>query len=125
LTNLFINENNRVRQQESEGTTSFLEQQLEEARGSLAAQEAKVRAFESQHQGALPTQQASNLQILGGLQSQLQSEQDALNTARQQRAYLQAMLEQERAAQGRTSTGSGTSVGTDSSDLGAIDQQLD
>src|SRR5208283_2319203 len=78
LTGLFISENLKVRQQESEGTTSFLEKQLEDARETLSEQEAKVRQFESQHEGALPTQGASNLQILSGLQSQLQSEQDAL-----------------------------------------------
>ena len=96
LTDLFINENNKVRQQESEGTTSFLEQQLEDARQSLAEQEAKVRQFEGQHEGDLPTQQASNLQILSGLQAELQSEEDNLNTAKQQRVYLQALLSQQR-----------------------------
>ena len=45
LTNLFINENLEVRQQQSEDTTKFLESQLETARQSLAAQDAKVRAF--------------------------------------------------------------------------------
>lgn len=122
LTNLFISENLKVRQQESEGTTNFIEQQLQDARTSLSEQEAKVRQFEAQHEGALPTQQASNLQILAGLQAQLQSEQDALNTAKQQRAYLQAMIEQERSAQpraGSAQTGAGASA-----DLMTIDQQL-
>jgi succinoglycan biosynthesis transport protein ExoP len=122
LTNLFISENLKVRQQESEGTTNFIEQQLQDARTSLSEQEAKVRQFEAQHEGALPTQQASNLQILAGLQAQLQSEQDALNTAKQQRAYLQAMIEQERSAQpraGSAQTGAGASA-----DLTTIDQQL-
>ena len=72
LTNLFINENNKVREKESQGTTSFLEQQLDQARASLSEQEAKVRQFEGQHEGALPTQQASNLAILASEQSQLQ-----------------------------------------------------
>jgi len=121
LTELFINENSKVRQQESEATTSFLEQQLEEARASLAEQEAKVRQFESEHQGALPEQQASNLAILGGLQQQLQNEQDALNTAKQQKVYLQALLEQQRAAEYRIRP-----VGTAASgqDLATIDDQL-
>ncbi len=98
LTDLFINENLRVRQQESQGTTNFIEQQLEQARASLAEQESKVRAFQSAHLGDLPEQQASNMQILSGLQSQLQNEQDSLNTARQQRAYLQALMEQNKPA---------------------------
>jgi succinoglycan biosynthesis transport protein ExoP len=38
LTNLFINENSRVREQESEDTTKFIEDQLEVARVQLSAQ---------------------------------------------------------------------------------------
>ena len=125
LTDLFINENNKVRQQESEGTTSFLEQQLEDARQSLAEQEAKVRQFESQHEGDLPTQQASNLQILAGLQSQLQNEEDALNTAKQQRVYLQAMLAQQRDTLSKARpTGGGTASSTPTN-LEAVEDQLE
>ncbi|MGA2570378.1 MAG: XrtA system polysaccharide chain length determinant [Terracidiphilus sp.] len=126
LTNLFINENLKVRQQESEGTTSFIEKQLEEARENLSEQEAKVREFEGRHQGALPTQEASNLQILAGLQSQLQNEQDGLNTARQQRVYLQAMLSEERAAQTKSRPVSGGQAGqAGATDLATVDQQLE
>jgi polysaccharide chain length determinant protein (PEP-CTERM system associated) len=96
LTDLFIHENQRVIQQESEGTTKFMESQLEDARAHLSEQEARVHAFQSVHEGSLPDQQASNLQILSGLQSQLQNEQDALNTAKQQKVYVQAMIEQNR-----------------------------
>jgi polysaccharide biosynthesis transport protein len=100
LTDLFIRENLRVRQEESEGTTKFISSQLEDARQRLAEQEARVRAFEAEHEGALPSQQNSNLAILGGLQSQLQNEQDTLNTARQQHAYLEALLDQYRTSHG-------------------------
>ncbi|MGA9426007.1 MAG: hypothetical protein WBV33_13085 [Terracidiphilus sp.] len=98
LTKLFINDNLETRQQESQDNTTFLQNQLNSAQTSLAAQEAKVREFEAEHEGDLPSQQASNLQILSGLQSQLQSEQDALNTARQQRVYYEALIEQYREA---------------------------
>lgn len=126
LTNLFITENLRVREAESEGTTSFIEQQLQDAQVSLSAQEEQVRRFEAQHMGDLPSQQASNLQILAGLQAQLQSEQDALNTAKQQRVYLQAMIEQERAAQPRERVAVGASTSAEPpTDVATIDQQLD
>ena len=105
LTDLFITENLKVRQAQSEGTTKFIEDQLEEARTALSQQEAKVRAFEAQHEGVLPSQQASNLQILSGLQAQLQNEQDALNTAKQQRVYLQALIEQNKTLHGTTRSG--------------------
>jgi polysaccharide chain length determinant protein (PEP-CTERM system associated) len=120
LTNLFISENLELRQQQSEDTTKFLEQQLETARQNLAAQEEKVRAFKDQHLGELPTQLTSNVQILSGLQSQLQNEQDGLNADRQQNAYLQSMLEQSRVLQRTTKKGDGTPVG-----IPALDQQLD
>jgi succinoglycan biosynthesis transport protein ExoP len=126
LSNLFISENSRVRQELSQGTTDFMEQQLEDARQSLAAQEAKVQEFEGQHEGALPDQQASNLQIMDGLEAQLQNEQDALNTAKQQRTYLEAMLAQERA--GRSSghlTGADGRGISSPADLATIDDQLD
>src|SRR5436305_8016190 len=56
LTNLFINENLEVRQQQSEGTTNFLGDQLEVARKNLTEQEKQVREFKLQHVGELPDQ---------------------------------------------------------------------
>jgi len=119
LTNLFINENLEVRQQQSEDTTQFLETQLEAARKTLSDQEDKVRQFKAQHVGEMPGQLASNLQILQGLQSQLQNEEDALNAARQQHVYLQTLADQYRTMQATPKGSDGTTVG-----LPALDQEL-
>ncbi len=119
LTNLFISENLKVRQQQSEDTTKFIGSQLENARASLAEQEAKVREFKGQHEGELPSQETSNLQILSGLQAQLQNEQDTLNTAKQQRVYLQTLIEQNRTLHTTIRAADGTPTG-----LAAIDQEL-
>ena len=100
LTNLFINENLEVRQQESEGNTKFLENQLETSRKALEAQEAQIRQFKAQYVGQLPSQTSSNLQILAGLQSQLQAQSEALNTTKQQHVYLETLLSQYRAMRG-------------------------
>ena len=99
LTNLFISENLEVRQQQSEDTTKFLESQLETARQILSDQEEKIREFKGQHVGELPAQVGSNLQILAGLQAQLQNEEDSLNTAKQQRVYLETLVNQYRSLQ--------------------------
>jgi len=120
ITNLFINENLEVRQQQAEDTTKFLEGQLETARQTLAAQDEKISEFKAQHVGELPAQLATNLQILAGLQSQLQGEEDALNSARQQHAYLQSLVDQYRALQGSSKTSDGAPLG-----LAAIDQELE
>jgi polysaccharide biosynthesis transport protein len=120
LTNLFISENLEMRQRQSEDTTKFLESQLEAARNVLAVQEAKIRQFKDQHPGELPTQLQSNLAILTGVQSQLQNEEDALNTAKHQEAYLQSLLSQYRSLKRSAKTGEGAPMA-----LPALDQELD
>ncbi len=120
LTNLFINENLEVRQQQSEGTTKFLSDQLESARQSLAVQEGKIREFKGQHVSELPSQLGSNLQILSGMQAQLQAEDNALNTAKQNQVYLETLLREYRNLRGSSKGSEGAPT-----DLAAIDQELD
>jgi len=120
LANTVITQNLAARQKESQGTTDFLDQQLQIASQNLAEQDAKVKAYEAAHEGALPSQQAENLQILSGLQQQLQSEQDGLNTAIQQRAYYQTLVEQYRAFSGTEKAVAGNGV-----DVSTLDQTLE
>jgi polysaccharide chain length determinant protein (PEP-CTERM system associated) len=97
LTSLFIEENLRNRQQQSEDTTAFLQNQLEDARKDLAQQEQRLREFKTKYLGQLPEQLQSNVQILAGLQGQLQAATEALDHARQQKLYLESLLQQNRA----------------------------
>lgn len=120
LAGQFINENLKVRQQLSENTTDFIKQQLAIKAKDLGEQERKVREFQAAHQGELPSQQASNLQILGGMQQQFQNEQDALNTAKQQRAYLQSEIDQYRSLHAGARGPDGVPTG-----LELLDQQIE
>jgi polysaccharide biosynthesis transport protein len=125
LTTQFINENLEVRQAESQDATKFLQGQMETARQTLAEQEAKVRGFETMHQGELPDQEATNLNILNGLQSQLQGEEDSLRAATQQRSYFQSLVEQYRAAAPvRTADGAPTGLATMDMQLQTLRTQL-
>jgi succinoglycan biosynthesis transport protein ExoP len=106
LTSPFVNENVEAQQQLSEDTTSFLESQLADARTKMEEQEAKVAAFKAKHLGELPSQLEMNVQqILGGIQAQLQNSHQALESARQQKVYLESQLRQYQSAQ--ASPGSG------------------
>jgi polysaccharide biosynthesis transport protein len=120
LTNLFINENLEVRQEESEGNTKFLEDQLATSRKALEAQEEQIRQFKAQYVGQLPSQTSSNLQILAGLQGQLQAQSEALNTTKQQHVYLETLLSQYRAMRAQTKAPDGSLVG-----VAELDDQLD
>lgn len=94
LTSLFIEENLKSQQQQSENTTAFLGQQLEAARSQLQEQEAKMTAFKAKHLGDLPSQLETNVQILSGLQNQLDDNQRALDGAKQHRLYLDSLFQQ-------------------------------
>ena len=93
LATLFIDENVRASQQQSESTTNFLDSQLTAAAAVLAAQEKKMREYEAAHMGELPDQLQSNLQILSGAQAQLQAAIDARDKALQQQAYLTSLAD--------------------------------
>jgi len=108
LTSLFIEENMKSQQQLSESTTAFLGNQLADARAKLEEQEAKVRAFKAQHLGELPSQLESNVQILSGLQAQLQGTQRAIDAAKQQKVYLESLLQQYETVQAGLSSGEAT-----------------
>jgi len=105
LTSLFIDENLRSQQQQSENTTAFLESQLASARSQLEEQEAKVRAFKAKHFGDLPSQLETNVQILTGLQTQLDNNQRALDGAKQQKLYLESLLQQYQTLKGGLGSG--------------------
>jgi polysaccharide chain length determinant protein (PEP-CTERM system associated) len=120
LADLFIRENLEARQQQSENTTKFLEDQLEEARKSLEEQDARVRAFKDKHLGELPNQLQANLSIMNSLQAQLQAEQDGLNRAQQQQTYMESLLNQYRSIE-KTGKGSDATSGG----LPAIEKQLE
>lgn len=94
LTSLFINEDLQSQQQLDITTTAFLQSQLDAAQADLGAKEQRLRDFKMANLGELPEQQAGNLEILGGLQSQLQNTNAALARANEQHAYLESLLAQ-------------------------------
>jgi succinoglycan biosynthesis transport protein ExoP len=121
LTTIFIEENVKAQRRLSEDTTNFQENELAKARANMAAQAAKVAAFEARHLGDLPSQVATNVQILSGIQSQLQNTQQALDAARQQKLYLESLLQQYQSVQARKHNSEGPSAATR---VQALDKQL-
>ncbi|MDH4180355.1 MAG: hypothetical protein OEV33_07570, partial [Armatimonadota bacterium] len=97
LTSLYIDENLRSRTEQSQGTTAFLQHQLEQARKDLARQEKNLSEYKLLYLGELPEQQQGNLQILSSLEAQLNAATAALGRAEQQKIYLEAMRAQHHA----------------------------
>jgi polysaccharide chain length determinant protein (PEP-CTERM system associated) len=88
LASLFIEENLNVREQSAEGTTEFLEMELERIRNELESREEAIRNFKHEHMGELPRQLDANLRVLNQLQIKLQSNSEALKAAQDRRVLL-------------------------------------
>lgn len=93
LASFFIDESLRDREVLAEGTNRFLESQLEDARRKLAANEERLADYRRQHDGQLPTQVESNLQMLHNVQMQLQALLDAGNRDRDRKYIVERLLD--------------------------------
>jgi polysaccharide chain length determinant protein (PEP-CTERM system associated) len=116
LASLFVNESLQDREALANATTDFLQSQLDEARRRLVDAEGKVAEFQRRYAGALPSEQASNLQLLHNLELQLQTLSDSANRDRDRRLFLErtiADLENDAAA------GTAPAGGTPSGDVTA------
>lgn len=105
VTSMFIEENLRLRQANSENTTQFLVTQLAEAKANLDEQDAKLAVFKSHYLGSLPDQERMNLDLLGNQSSQLEAANQALARAQQDKFLAESMLTQQIAAWQATQTG--------------------
>ena len=92
LASLYIDESLRDREVLAEGTSQFLESQVEEARRQLVDNEKKLREYGRQHDGQLPSQLQANLQGLHNSEMQLQSLEQSLNRDRDRHLVLERML---------------------------------
>jgi polysaccharide biosynthesis transport protein len=92
LTSLFIRANLKTREDQAANTTNFLQERLAAAKKKLTEQEEHLRDFKTQYLGELPEQQQGNLAILNGAQLQLQNITAGMDRAKQQRVYLESLL---------------------------------
>ena len=97
ITSMFLEQNARERKQQANETTHFLSKQLEEAKKNLADQDAKFAEFKRKYLGSLPEEEQSNLNILTGMNVQLEANTQALSRAHQDKAFNESLLAQQEA----------------------------
>jgi polysaccharide chain length determinant protein (PEP-CTERM system associated) len=95
ITSLFLTESVKSREQSAEGTTAFIQEQLDDAKNNLDAQDAKLAAFQRENIGALPEDQEANMNMLTTLNSQLDASTQEITQLEQQRSYREALLAQQ------------------------------
>lgn len=94
ITSLFLTANQKDREQTAQGTTAFLEQQLNDAKNNLDAQDSKLAAFQRENIGALPEDQDANMNMLTTLNTQLDATTQEITRLEQERSYREALLAQ-------------------------------
>jgi protein tyrosine kinase modulator len=92
LASMFIDENTHDRSVMATSTNEFLESQLDESRARLISHEKKLEEFRRKYSGELPSQLQTNLQVIQGNQSQIQSVNESINRDRDRRLVLEKSI---------------------------------
>jgi polysaccharide chain length determinant protein (PEP-CTERM system associated) len=95
IASMFIAENLRDRDLSVQGTTQFLNSQLQIAKQKLDEQDAALAGFKSKYINQLPGRDETNMAMLSSLNSQLDVTIQTITQAEQQRTYLQSLLAQQ------------------------------
>jgi polysaccharide chain length determinant protein (PEP-CTERM system associated) len=98
ITNLFIEENLKTREVQAEGTSEFIDTQLQESKKRLDELESAVSDYKLKHNGELPQQESAISGVLSRLTLQLQTNRDSLERAEQSKAVLDNTLKAAEAA---------------------------
>src|ERR1700676_4488428 len=123
ITSMFLAQNARQTEQQATRTTSFLGEQLAEAKKKLDLEDAKLADFKRQHPGSLPEDTQTNLGFLMGTNSQREANTQALSRAQQEKAFNESILQQEE-ANWKTRTTGGPNPDSADQQLALLQDQL-
>lgn len=98
ITSIFLQQNVELRAQLAEDTTDFLNRQLADAKAKLDEQDAQLAEFQRKYMGSLPDEAQTNFNWLSSLSSQLDTVNQALDRAHQDKMFLETTLSQQVAA---------------------------
>jgi polysaccharide chain length determinant protein (PEP-CTERM system associated) len=124
ITSMFMEQNAHALEQQAARTTSFLSQQLDEAKAKLDAQDARFAQFKRQYLGSLPEEGQTNLSLLMGMNSQLEANTQALSRAQQDKVFNESLLNQQQANLEASQKLSGQNPETLEQQLNALQDQL-
>jgi uncharacterized protein involved in exopolysaccharide biosynthesis len=81
-----------VRVAQSNKTTQFLTEQLNEAKAKLDEQDKRVAQFKAEHRVSMPDREQTNLTLLSGMNAQLDATTQALTRAQQDKSLNETLL---------------------------------
>jgi len=100
IQSLFVSENLSDRAASAAGTTDFLKGQLADAKAKLDEQDARLAKFQQTYMGKLPGAEASNINMLTTLNTQLDAATQGLARMEQDKSYAESILAMQIQSQG-------------------------
>jgi polysaccharide chain length determinant protein (PEP-CTERM system associated) len=123
ITSMFIVQNTRRRMDQSQKTNEFVDKELETAKESLDQQDAKLADFKRHNLGLLPEEEQTNLTLLNGMNTQLESLTQALTRAQQDKTFNETIMNQQEASW-KATLGGGQNQESMDQQLAALQDQL-
>lgn len=98
ITSMFMEQNSRALEQQAADTNAFINQQLNDAKAKLDAQDARLAQFKRQFLGSLPDEVQTNLNLLAAQNTQLEANMQEMSRTQQDKAFNESLLSQQEAA---------------------------
>jgi polysaccharide chain length determinant protein (PEP-CTERM system associated) len=92
LATLYLEENIRVREQQTSGTSSFMQEEMKLVQEKLTAIDAQISAYKQRNLDSLPELSMMNIQGLDNVDRDLSQLNDQMRTLREREGYLQTQL---------------------------------
>jgi polysaccharide chain length determinant protein (PEP-CTERM system associated) len=94
LSSLFIEANLEIREEQAEGTSVFINEELENLRSQLGWIESDLQSYRMRHMGELPEQLESNLRFLETFRVQIEERKERLKNERYRLVMADNEIEQ-------------------------------
>ncbi|MGB7631695.1 MAG: Wzz/FepE/Etk N-terminal domain-containing protein [Candidatus Deferrimicrobium sp.] len=92
LASLYLQENLKTRERQSSETYKFMEDEMKDVQGQVAALDAKIAEYKQKHITSLPELAQLNQQAVDQVDRDLDRMQDQLRTLRERESYLEQQL---------------------------------
>lgn len=92
LASLYLEENLKTREKQSSETSKFMDVEMEEVKGKLAAVDARIASFKQRNITSLPELAQLNQQAIDQVERERDRVNDQLRTLKEREGYLQSQL---------------------------------
>ena len=93
LASLYLSENLATRERQSQGTSSFLEEEMKQVRAQLADVDAKIASYKQRNVNALPELAQVNLQVAETVEQDVARLNEQLRSLKERESYIRSRLE--------------------------------